>query len=1317
MRNKTAKEKLLAIAVAAAAAVAMIPAGFMLSAHDADAASTITLNGKKFEYKDEYGKWHTNTRFSGNGYEGLCAKAHYSAYTGMHSYTVHDSSYYCRDNIMAKLAYYYGYVKGWTSGTNGARLARCLSYVSTQSGAKDKGKAFNFKKKTLNEMVSTAKNKKVPEGFKCWFVIPNGDASRQAAVIWKYTPPGSGELIKSSSVKGYKKSFAGCQYTVYKSNKKTSVGKLTCKSDGRTNVISLQPGTYYVKETKANANYIRNTGWITLRITSGKRTTIRTSDGAEGGFSLKKSFTSGSDSGYTLKGFRFELVSTADSKRKYTGTTDANGRISIKGLKAGTYRVTEKLTPKQQDEGYGNESKQGVKVTINNGKTASITWKNSFTKPTQLMIVKTTEDGSPVSGFRFDVRGYIKGRKLTKDTFFSYANIKTVKTKEGFTLGAFCVNEEELAELNSAAENTETGDCTVHVTAEAVKPGQPPQSKELDAFMTEEDSYVFAEGDALNLNGAVYIAQTAGTYSRDQILGTGDEECLLDEETLFRMYEAEDVTETITVPVKVELRSVREKDNVPNPTIPAEISQPEGWTVEYNNIIWAGSAYIYHKNDFDTVTKENGLIKLRDLPPGEYTVTEELTEKQQKRFRTPAPQQLTLKEGDNPEPIIFRFENETKATPVALMKTNAAKNGGVEGFEFTLTGVRAFDGTEIEPVTAITEEDGRIDFGELDAGDYVAEETGFDPSAYMFHDQYRLEGYECPAKAFTVTGEETEPIQLEFENDPITNLFITKVDRDTRMFLGGASFDLYEDEKKITSFRIIRDGNGRTKAEITWNAGDSHIFTDGGETADEADNNYAVLRGLKRNAQYRIVETQAPAGYAAAVDYMFTFEEDMEPIILENAAPQIETTAGESATGLHMANANGGRVTLVDKVEYRNLEPGKNYTLTGRLVFKDKTHEAAGASDEDAVPVKADGKEVESTVSFTPEGKDGSVDVSFTFDASDIEGAETVVFESLSDPLLEDGNTVIATHSEIDNENQSIYFPALRTTAKSEDTGMHITGANEETVIIDTVEYSNVIAGRIYEVSGVLMNQETGEAVMEDGRPVTAQVRFKATEDGPVFEEDEEPAEDTDGEAKLVSGSVDLRFPFDAREYAGKGVVVFEELFTNGDLIGQHKDLEDKRQTVDIPAVSTKASADRHSIKDEVSYSRLIPGQTYVMRGVMMDRRTGEPALVDGRQLRSELEFCPSEPDGEVTLRFGTDISKLRGRTLVAFETCYVRTKAGGNEDEIEIARHRRLDAGSQTVTFRTPQTGQSVPWALPAALVSALTAIGLMMRRKITGR
>ena len=42
-----------------------------------------------------------------------------------------------------------------------------------------------------------------------------------------------------------------------------------------------------------------------------------------------------------------------------------------------------------------------------------------------------------------------------------------------------------------------------------------------------------------------------------------------------------------------------------------------------------------------------------------------------------------------------------------------------------------------------------------------------------------------PTKELTVTGEEEKPIKVEIENIPQSELYLTKVDKDTQMFLDG----------------------------------------------------------------------------------------------------------------------------------------------------------------------------------------------------------------------------------------------------------------------------------------------------------------------------------------------------------------------------------------------------------------------------------------------------------------------------------------------------------------------------------------------------
>ncbi len=134
--------------------------------------------------------------------------------------------------------------------------------------------------------------------------------------------------------------------------------------------------------------------------------------------------------------------------------------------------------------------------------------------------------------------------------------------------------------------------------------------------------------------------------------------------------------------------------------------------------------------------------------------------------------------------------------------------------------------------------------------------------------------------------------------------------------------------------------------------------------------------------------------------------------------------------------------------------------------------------------------------------------------------------------------------------------PTIRTTATDRETNDHISEADKSVTIVDTVTCWNLTVGREYVLKGVLMDQATGGQLLVDGKPVTAETRFKAT---------------------TANGSVDVTFTFDGSELGGKSLVVFEELFLLTDLNGdgiaetatkvaEHQDITDEGQTVLLKA-------------------------------------------------------------------------------------------------------------------------------------------------------
>lgn len=242
--------------------------------------------------------------------------------------------------------------------------------------------------------------------------------------------------------------------------------------------------------------------------------------------------------------------------------------------------------------------------------------------------------------------------------------------------------------------------------------------------------------------------------------------------------------------------------------------------------------------------------------------------------------------------------------------------------------------------------------------------------------------------------------------------------------------------------------------------------------------------------------------------------------------PEVHTTASDAKTGTHTSCASKS-VTLTDQVAYRGLAAGKTYTLSGTLMDK-KTGKA----------IQVNGKPVTAERKFVPENTDGSVSLTFVFDGSTLAGKTTVVFEKIYQE-----ETGVAAHADLKDADQTIHFPKIHTTAWDQADGDHKVKAEKKTVVIDTVNYSNLTAGKEYKVSGTLMDKKTGKPVQKDGKPITAKTSFKA---------------------EKTFGSEEVKFVFNSLDLEGHSTVVFEKLYEAGKEIAMHEDLKDKGQTVDV---------------------------------------------------------------------------------------------------------------------------------------------------------
>jgi hypothetical protein len=368
--------------------------------------------------------------------------------------------------------------------------------------------------------------------------------------------------------------------------------------------------------------------------------------------------------------------------------------------------------------------------------------------------------------------------------------------------------------------------------------------------------------------------------------------------------------------------------------------------------------------------------------------------------------------------------------------------------------------------------------------------------------------------------------------------------------------------------------------------------------------------------------------------------------------PKITTNATDEKTADHVAYAEES-VTIVDTVSYTNLVPGKSYTVSGTLMNKE-TGEA----------LTVDGKNVTAEKTFTAETSDGSVELTFTFDASALEGKTVVAFET-----LKYGKITVATHTDLKDEDQTVHYPKITTTATDEKTADHVAYAEESVTIVDTVSYINLVPGKRYTISGTLMDVKTGKAVTAGGKNVTATKTFTPTSS---------------------SGSVNVEFTFDASALSGSTTVVYETLLYNGKKIAVHNELSDKNQTVYIPAIETTATdkktgdhityAEKNAtIVDKVSYTNLYVGKTYKVSGVLVDVSTGKELTVNGKSVTAEKTFTPDKTSGYVELEFTFDASALNNHTLVVYEELY--------RDKLVVASHKDLTDKNQTIQIPDVKT------------------------------
>ena len=472
--------------------------------------------------------------------------------------------------------------------------------------------------------------------------------------------------------------------------------------------------------------------------------------------------------------------------------------------------------------------------------------------------------------------------------------------------------------------------------------------------------------------------------------------------------------------------------------------------------------------------------------------------------------------------------------------------------------------------------------------------------------------------------------------------------------------------------------------------------------------------------------------------------------IVDMENPYIKTEALSKKTGDSVLPVSEDE-TLIDRVHYYFLKADTEYTLHAELMVKHKDGSFEPFTRDDGTAYAEDHPfktSADYTVSMYE--KCGTEEVEFPHvDTTKLkEGDSLVVFESLS---LADGSVRYAerpedeemfpiTEKDINNKDQTLTPVTIHTDAADTKTASQTAGTRKMMEVTDHVHTNGLIIGKKYTVKGELHRWGLAHGTAYTDATNTDADDYEANLDLYTPEEltamgYEDKGVLTDADGNAITGettftateedqTVKVTFTFDASILAGETIVVYEDMYHNGELIAAHRQITDERQTIHHPKLKTslindatltrEALADYEAdLTDVVAYKNVKAGSLYTVYGILMDKTTKMPLVtkdgsyVTGHALLDlrDVEVKDGETkrvDGTVNVKYHFDSTGMEGTDIVAFERLVEGDKPGTFTDVTAsgtdagatdsdagmevLARHEDINDNSQTIHF--PKVG-----------------------------
>ena len=1025
-------------------------------------------------------------------------------------------------------------------------------------------------------------------------------------------------------------SLAGAEYGVYTdSNCSNKVATLTTNASGNANTVSLNPGRYYVKETKAPKGYFTDSQVYTADVSGANRESspvkLSVSDNPAndpmsmllGKFDGQKTYNGAGNlpqGSATLAGAEFTVdyyatldyksyddLKNADVKpmRSWTFSTDSNGFCSFDiahfvsgdafwyrldgtpALPRGTVVIRETKAPmgyvKSGEVSFQkiqeNNSVEGV-ITYNAPEVAEQVYRSD------IEFTKKSDNGSDrLAGVPFKVTSLTTGEShiavTDENGYFSSAsswNAHDSNTNANdWALTASDTIDSTKLDANAGfwfGNNSVLDGNGTTSTSDAVKADNKLGALPFDTYSVEELRCSANEGYAL-INTTVTVTRDAKTID----LGTFDDP---EPEIHTTAYDASDSDHYVGV------GTVKISDKV-----------------EYSHLV-AGKTY--------TVIGE-----LHDAATGDAVTVNGQAITAEKTF--------TAEDSAGSVTLDYAFDSyDLKGKTLVVYETLTDAKGAKLAEHRDKSDVS-------QQVTVLTPKLSTSAVGDADNSKSVTAEDDVTVTDYV-----RYTGLTA-GQTYTLTG--------------------TLMDKSTKK----AFMDADGTPVTATAEFTAEAESGTTTVTFTFDAS-----------------------GIKTGTKLVAFETVATNGIEIA-DHKDINDIDQTVTV---KAPVIGTTAVDAADGDKTVTGEEN-VAVRDTVHYNNVTPGKTYKVTGALYEKvlDKNGKVTKKvfKDKNGTPVTAE-------ANFTAEDSYGNVDVTFYFDGSSLkEGTSLVAFESLSHNDKE-----IASHADVNDSGQTVIItkPKLSTTATDALDGDKNLIGEDNATIVDTVHYMNVTPGKTYKVSGTLYEKVTDkdgkvskkQLLDADGNPVTAETEFiPETAFGDVDVTFTFDASDLKAKDKVVA--------FESLSLNGKELASHADIEDKSQTVTITKPEVGTTAKDGLDGNKTVVSDTEVSVVDTVKYKNVTPGKTYKVSGTLYEKVTDKDGKVskkqlldaDGNPVTAETEFVPDDTYGTVDVTFTFDGSLLKDNTpVVAFESLSYKDK--------EIASHSDIEDEDQTVTMHTSEIG-----------------------------